>query len=313
MQGAIEIIDGKPSFNIEGNNWRGDGSERIGYNNGPRPYVQFRAVSVQHGAESLNAGKPVFKSIVYMKLQHPGERDFIDRPATREDAQRFSEEYRAYCQGREDRPDGAPLEVLFPNHGDVVSMLHFHRVYTVEMLARLNDTQLQNIGMGGYEWQQKARRWLDAMEKGDKGFAALEEQQRKLSIDNTRLREQNSAMNAQIQGLTNQIASLTNTLMQMGVAAPGAMIHGLQGMAPAMAAQPLMQPMPRPEPQRTAGFDGMVGNALGADEHVYQAPAPGTQEEVAQLMTGDVFQEDLKPVTASEDEPRRGPGRPRRN
>jgi hypothetical protein len=71
--------------------------------------------------------------------------------------------------------------------------------------------------------------------------------------------------------------------------------------------------MPRPEPQRTAGFDGMVGNALGADEHVYQAPAPGTQEEVAQLMTGDVFQEDLKPVTASGDEPRRGPGRPRRN
>jgi hypothetical protein len=290
MQGAIEIIDGKPSFNIEGGKWRGDGSERIGYDNGPRPYVQFRAVSVQHGAESLNAGKPVFKSIVYMKLQHPGERDFIDRPATREDAQRFSEEYRAYCQGREDRPDGAPLEVLFPNHGDVVSMLHFHRIYTVEMLARLNDTQLQNIGMGGYEWQQKARRWLDAMEKGDKGFAALEEQQRKLSIDNTRLREQNSAMNAQIQGLTNQIASLTNTLMQMGVAAPGTMIHGLQGMAPAM-----------------------VGNTLGADEHVYQAPAPGTKEEVAELMSGDVFQEDLKPVTASEDEPRRGPGRPRRN
>lgn len=315
MQGAIEIIDGKPSFNIEGNNWRGDGSERIGYNTGPRPYVQFRAVSVQHGAQSLAEGKPVFKSIVYMKLQHPGERDFIDRPATREDAQRFSEEYRAYCQGREDRPDGAPLEVLFPNHGDVVSMLHFHRIYTVEMLARLNDTQLQNIGMGGYEWQQKARRWLDAMEKGDKGFAALEEQQRKLSIDNTRLREQNAAMNAQIQGLTNQIAQLTNTLLQMGVSAPGVMIHNLQGMAPAMASQPLMQPMPmpRPEPQRTAGFDGMVGNALGADEHVYQAPAPGTKEEVAELMSGDVFQEDLKPVTASEDEPRRGPGRPRRN
>lgn len=309
MQGAIEIVDGKPSFTLaEGAKWSGDGTERIGYGNGPKPFVNFYPRAIQHGAESLAAGKPVFKNILFMKLQHPGERDFIDRPATRVDASNYPAEYRHYCAGREDRPDGSPLQILFPNHAEVVQVLEFHRIYVVEQLANLTDTQIQNLGMGGYEWQQKARRWLDAMQKGDKGFAALEEGQRRLQIDNGRLADQNRQLVAQVQALTSQIANLTNSLAQMGGVVPGMVTHG---MAPGAAAVPIAQP----SYMQSNGFAAPSAGELGVDDH---KPAPMPAEMAIQqmpmqdLMGGDTFAEDLKPVTAEAEPERRGPGRPRR-
>src|SRR5688572_5080400 len=209
--GQITVENGVISYTLD-KEYTGNGTERIGYGNapnGPQPHVTFYAKQAQHGAASLDQGKPVFKSIVFMRLQHPGERDVYEQPARPSDAERFPREYRHYCSGRVGIPDGAPLQVLFPNHEDVVSNLQYHRIYTVEQLANLSDTALQNIGMGGLEWQGKARRWLDAV-KGGGGFAQLEENQRKLQVDNTRLRDQNQQMTSQLQALTNQIAQLTN-------------------------------------------------------------------------------------------------------
>jgi hypothetical protein len=314
LQGAIELVDGKPSYTLDSKEWRGDGTERIGYGSGPKPFVLFYARAMPHGAESLAAGRPVFKTIVYMKLQHPGERDFIDRPATRLDANNYAVEYRHYCSGREDRPDGAPLELLFPNHPDVVTVLQFHRIYNVEQLAALNDTQMQNLGFGGFEWMQKARRWLDAMKQGDQGFAALEEGQRKLQIENGRLAEQNKQLISQVQALTSQISNLTNSLAQMGGVIPGMVTHG---MAPGASAMPIAQP----SYLQSNGFASPAAGEIGADEH---KPTPRPTDAAAQLMPvedlmrGDTFAEDLAPVPAaidqqSETTERRGPGRPRRN
>lgn len=312
MSGQITIgADGVPSYTV-GKEYSGDGSERIGFGEqagGPRPHVTFYAKQLQHGAASLEQGKPIFKSVVYMRLVQPGERDVYDQPARPQDAERFPREYRHYCQGRVGVPDGAPLQVLFPNHEDVVSTLNFHRVFTVEQLGALTDTALQNIGMGAYEWQGKARRWLEGMKQGG-GFAMLEEQQRKLQVDNTRLRDQNAAMASQLQALTNQIAQLTNAMVQQGGFIPaGGMVQQHMGTAPGAAAFPQMQPA-RMMPN---GFAAPGAGELGADDHVpHVAASPdhepaGVEAPIAELMKGDTFAGDL---STQQEQP--ATGRPRR-
>jgi hypothetical protein len=308
--GQITVENGVISYTLD-KEYTGNGTERIGYGNapnGPQPHVTFYAKQAQHGAASLDQGKPVFKSIVFMRLQHPGERDVYEQPARPSDAERFPREYRHYCSGRVGIPDGAPLQVLFPNHEDVVSNLQYHRIYTVEQLANLSDTALQNIGMGGLEWQGKARRWLDAV-KGGGGFAQLEENQRKLQVDNTRLRDQNQQMTSQLQALTNQIAQLTNAMIQQGGVIPaGGLVHQGFGNAPGLAAFPTQQPA-RMMPN---GFAAPGPGELGADDHVPhvsaypdQAPA-GVETPIAELLKGDTFADDLtQPEQPATGRPRR--------
>jgi hypothetical protein len=293
----IELIDGKPNYSLDADAYRGDGTERLGYGNGPRPIVSFEAKPVQQAAQSLAAGKPIFRTIVFMRLQHPGERDFILRPATREDVNRFAPEYRHYCSGREQRPDGAPLEALFPHLSDVVTTLHFHRVYTVEMLANLTDTQLQNLGMGGYEWQAKARRWLEGVSKGA-GFAEIEERQRKVSVENQRLADQNTQLVAQVQALSQQVQQLTQHLTAGGLMP---MLHSQPPAAAAFQMQAAQIGLAQPVTQPGQPMPGEIG----ADEHVSNpessSTSPKQEPALDALMAQDAFQDDLVPVAPATD------------
>lgn len=298
----IEIgSDGMPSYTLS-DVVNGMG-ERIGYGTGPRPMVSFKAVAVQHGAASLAASKPTFKTVVFMRLQHPGERDVIERPATRADADRFPAEYRAYCQGRVARPDGTPLEVLFPNHPDVVMMLGAHGCYTVEQLADLTDTQKQNLGMGGHEWSIRARSYLKHLADGQ-GFAAMQEQIKRGDTELSRLRGQNATLGQQVQALTLQVQDLMRSLQAAGNALPmPGVVHQMQ--IPDVMPAPAYQMQPN-------GYVAPDPGVLGADDDVGMfAESSGRPEPVA----GDAFMEDIVEA-AHPDElapVKRGPGRPRRN
>jgi guanyl-specific ribonuclease Sa len=289
MSAHIEITEsGVPSYTLDQNSaYRGDGTERIGY--GQRegeqgPYVNFYARSLPNGAASLDASKPVFRSVVFMRLQHPGERDCIDRQATRADADRFPAAYRRYCDGRAAEPDGVPLHVLFPHHDDIVQMLRYHKVFTVEQLAKLSDTQMQNLGMGGMEWSQKAQRYLAHLERGG-GFAKLEDQLRRTQADNERQRAVNDDLSAKIQALTNQLGVFMQAQTQgMPMAAMGGMQALAQmGIAPAPVGQ-----------QQRHGFVQAAPHELGADDNV---PQPGNTvvSRASDLPAPAPFAEDMVP------------------
>lgn len=279
----IEIgADGMPSYTLQ-DVMKGDGSERLGYGTQQGqagPYVNFYARSIQNGQASLDTGRPMFKSVVFMRLQHPGERDVIDRPATRADVHRFPVAYRQYVEGRQDVPDGVPLHVLFPNHHDVVQALNFHRVFTVEQLAELNDTQKQNLGMGGLEWSNKAKRYLEHLSRGE-GFAKHEEIIRRQQVEIDRQQQLNGELTAKLQALTNQVAMLMqNQMAAGGVLPPGGITHTI-GEAPGMAAMPRLQPN---------GFAAPGPGEIGADDHVQR----GQRSAPAEISTaGDSFLEDL--------------------
>jgi hypothetical protein len=296
----IEIgQDGRPNYILDKDDaFRGDGSERVGYGN-PQgsggPSVTFYAKALHNKSDSLDQSKPFFRSVVYLKLQHPGERDVLERPATKQDAQRFPSAYRRYCESRQDVPDGIPLAVLFPEHPDIVQALNYQKVWTCEQLAELSDTALQNVGMGGYEWQKKAKRYLDHLNRGS-GFAAHEERIRRQEVELAQQRKLNEDLNVQLQRLTAQMAQ-----MLQGAAQPGFPM----GQAPAMAAMPQPAWTP-PVNKQPNGFAAAGPGEIGADDHVQQplgAPPAAEPEPVSVDTGGDTFMDDL---VAQSSTPKRG-------
>jgi hypothetical protein len=135
-------------------------------------FAQFHKMSVLNGIKSKEAGRPVHDAVAFVKIQQPGERDYLDRPATMEDRMRFPRQWAAYEAGQEDIPDGTLLSVLFPNNPEVVDNLKYAKILTVEQLASCNDTQIQNLGLGGRTFVDRAKAYLAASEKG-KGFHEL--------------------------------------------------------------------------------------------------------------------------------------------
>jgi hypothetical protein len=117
-------------------------------------------------------GRPIFVQVDYVRIRQPGERDEILRPAHRGDQQRFARRWQAYQEGRQELPAGTPLAILFPNNPEIVENLKYDKIFVVETLAGLNDTQIGNIGLGGRQFVDKAKAFLAAASNG-KGLQEL--------------------------------------------------------------------------------------------------------------------------------------------
>jgi hypothetical protein len=137
-----------------------------------RLFVVFYSRSVRDEIQSREANRPVNVLVDYVRIRQPGERDEIDRPAHRGDQQRFARHWAAYQEGRQELPAGTPLSILFPNNPEVVENLKYDKIFVVEQLAALNDTQIGNIGLGGRQFVDKAKAFLAAASNG-KGLQEL--------------------------------------------------------------------------------------------------------------------------------------------
>ncbi len=160
-----------------------------------RLFVEFTSRAVPDEIASRDAGRPVSRQVDYIRIRQPGERDEIMRPAHDGDRRRFARHWAAYQDGRQALPDGTPLVTLFPNNPEIVENLKYDKIFVVEQLAALTDTQIQNIGMGARAWQQKAAEFLMVADNG-KGFHVLQQQLDQLSKQVTALTDKNQALEA---------------------------------------------------------------------------------------------------------------------
>jgi hypothetical protein len=267
--------DGMPQFVIQpGVEY--DGSSRFEAPQlGGGPFVVFYAKALPQGLASLEAGRPIHKSVLFIKIQHPGERDNVDRIAEAGDALKYRAQYMAYCQDRKaDGIIGTPLSTIFPAHPDIVETLRFHKVYTVEQLAELPDTAMQNIGMGGQEYRDKAKRYLGAAASG-KGFAYLEAQVEKLQKAQERIDADRALLQNENQRLRSQLEALQAAQQggMMGQApqraflppAPQPFIDADAGLSQVMP-EPMASPMPEPQ-----------GFTVGLDDPLLDTPEPAPQ------------------------------------
>lgn len=213
--------DGLPKFTVNpGQDY--DGTQRFAApENAAGPSVHFYPKSVQMGQASLEAGRPIFQSTLFIRIQQPGERDCLDTRASAEHIQKYMAQYQRFLERRgSDKIEGTPLDSLFPAHPDTVETLRYFKVYTVEQLAALSDTAQGTIGHGAFEWKMKARNYLEVTEKG-KGFAAAEAAKETLERAVRKAEADKALQDQQIAALTQQIGQLTQQIQVMMGAGAG--------------------------------------------------------------------------------------------
>lgn len=160
-----------------------------------RLFVEFSSRPVIDPEESNNKGRPIYKAVDYVRIRQPGERDEIMRPANQLDIRRFARHWQAYQEGRESLPEGTPLSTLFPVNPEIVENLKASKIFVVEQLAKLSDTQIGNIGLGGRQFVERAKAFLASADKG-KDYHALARQVETLTADRAADKERIVALEA---------------------------------------------------------------------------------------------------------------------
>lgn len=123
--------------------------------------VRFFYKNVQNKMETQKQGRAVFKEKTYIEIRVAGQRDALAcRPATHADKQRFAPHFEAFEKRVEPPTEGMPLmewPLITRSQAEELSFLH---IKTVEQLATIKDSNIQNF-MGGYTLREKAVKWLE--------------------------------------------------------------------------------------------------------------------------------------------------------
>ena len=172
-----------------------DGMVRFGGDD--RINVTFYRKAVLDVEESRRHGAPFRVAQDYVRIQHPGERDYVDRPVTDMDKHRWVQKWQQYSRNQEQVPDGTPIDTLLPTFPDIAANLHEMGIHTVEQMADITAEGMQRIGMGGQQLQNKAKKFLEHAQKG----VALHQMEKALADRDSK-----------IEVLSNQVALLKGQL-----------------------------------------------------------------------------------------------------
>ena len=175
-----------------GINWQGQHYGTVQYGEDSRLVVIFYIKSVMNPLKSQAAGMPVHEDQVYVRIHEPGERlNQVDRPVTDNDKHRFQVQWSRFVSKTEQRPDGTPVDLLFPNNPSVADNLKGYGIYTVQQLSNLSANAMDNVGMGAQEWVNMAKRFLSNASDGA-AFHVMQQELDKLKQE-ARIRDQQYA------------------------------------------------------------------------------------------------------------------------
>ena len=247
---------------IDGQQGRIGANGVVQFGNDELMNVVFYVKSVRDDQESRARGRPWHKAITYVRIQHPGEKDYIDRPVGDDDMakMRWARQWQAFEARQEQAPQGTPLDVLFPLSPEIPANLRSLAIHTVEQLAGLTAHGLQTIGMGATQWQQAAKQFMEAA-NGGKGMH--------------RLRLENERLSNSLEVQANQIALMKAQLEKLAAATQnGLMPNMIPNMPPPLAqahAETLhetYEPLPElsDEPLFVAVADELEGPAISNQE-----------------------------------------------
>lgn len=159
---------------------------------GCRPLFHTR--QVENKAKSREAGRPIYEDVEYVEILIPGSKN--ERPVRRvnsNDRERWPEAYRRFKDGQAEAQSGTPLEQWPRMSRSRVMELKAVGIATVEDLAAVKDSNLQNIGPDGRELRQNANNFLKAADE-DVGemqnrIKELEAKVEELEAENAELRQ----------------------------------------------------------------------------------------------------------------------------
>lgn len=200
--------------NPTGIDWEVPGAYgQVRFGNDQHTMGLFFTKSVLNPIKSRDAGRPIHENQTYIRIQQPGERlNIVERPVQDNDKRRWADNWKSYVQGKLQVPEGTPVELLFPNHPAVADNLKGLNIFTIEQLASLGGNAIDNIGMGGQDWVNKAKRYLDSADKG-KEFGKMQKELEESKAQNRVFAEQLRVAQSQIKALEERLfKSNTNVI-----------------------------------------------------------------------------------------------------
>ena len=132
-------------------------------------YVEFYMEAVKDEEATLKEGRPIFRDVEYIQIIPAGDKNTVvvrpvkltDDGNTPPDNVRWPGQYAAFKNQQKQVTEGTPIE-QWPILTKAQAMsFKAMNVHTVEMLAAVSDSNLQNLGMGARELRQKAIAYIE--------------------------------------------------------------------------------------------------------------------------------------------------------
>lgn len=166
-------------------------------------HVRFYTVPVEQTAESITAGRRVFKDTEFIEMMIPGDKQtIIQRQVFDMDRNRFAQKYAMFKQGLADQTVGTPLSELVWLSASKVKEYEFFNIKTVEQLAGTPDgSKCAQSMMGFNSDKQKANAFLSAA----KGLEPINELKAKMDEKDAvilAMQQQMADMNAKLEKAT---------------------------------------------------------------------------------------------------------------
>lgn len=171
--------------------------------------VNFYYKSVRDIIASRDKGLPIYKDVVYVKIFRPGEMlNVIDRPADDTDYNRFKRQHHAFLDQRSQVPEGTPIDLLFPSSPSVPDGLRARGVFTIQQCANLTSHAIDTIGMGGQDYVNRAKKYLEEANSGS-NFIKHQEEMKKKDAEIESFRRTIDHLKGQVNALINKMSDPT--------------------------------------------------------------------------------------------------------
>lgn len=123
---------------------------------------QFFIEPVHLVFKSEQEGRPIYEDREFVRIITPGiAKSMPVEEVTAEHKNRWPQEYATFKSGLEEPVSGTPLEKWPQMTPSMCLMLKAMHVRTVEELAVLDDNILQGIGIGGRQFRDKAKEFVE--------------------------------------------------------------------------------------------------------------------------------------------------------
>jgi hypothetical protein len=177
----------QPTIHIEGY----EGFDHVDGENDTNPgamITKFELVSEEMPFKSGVEGKLVTENFVYIHKErnlgnlitrrrikdkvhfdHETKKWKVDQLATVSDIKKFPNEWNLFVRNASEDTLGTPIIMLFKNDPARAEIYKFHKIFSVERLATMSDSDVQIFGMGARDDRERARAYkmrVDALAPG---------------------------------------------------------------------------------------------------------------------------------------------------
>lgn len=125
--------------------------------------VSFETVSEFKPFLSQAEGREIYADVIYIRKSVRGNDKLeVVRPVREEDKRAFPFSWQEYLKGNQAAERGTNISKLPGVDAPALRQLHAKNIFTIEDMSLVNDSNLQNLGVGARELRRKAQEYLDA-------------------------------------------------------------------------------------------------------------------------------------------------------